>query len=87
MKIYKVSRTDRIGYDQYDAFICIAETAEDARRMHPNDDEETYDDGDDDKPYFNNWVYRKDVGALLVEEIGTTDDNSQKVVLASYNAG
>jgi hypothetical protein len=33
MKIYRVYRTDEVGYDEYDSHIVIAENPKDARHM------------------------------------------------------
>jgi hypothetical protein len=89
MNIYKVSRTDTVGWDQYDAFVCIAETEEAARNMHPDDDDiwdipDTYDDG-----YRRNtgWVKRKEINTLKVEYVGLAGVGLAKIVLASFNAG
>lgn len=35
MNIYKVERIDRVEYDDYSAFICVAESEEDARMLMP----------------------------------------------------
>lgn len=32
MKLFLVKRTDSIGYDEYDAFVCAAESEEQADR-------------------------------------------------------
>lgn len=39
MNIYKVSRTDYHYHDDddYEAFVCIAESEEDAKMLHPDD--------------------------------------------------
>jgi hypothetical protein len=91
MNIYKVSRTDTVGWDQYDAFVCIAETEEAARNMHPYEDDhddiwdipDTYDDG-----YRRNtgWVKRKEIGTLKIEHIGTAD-GLPGIILSSFCAG
>ena len=36
MNIYKVTRTDDWGYDNYDSFICIANNQEEAIEMPPD---------------------------------------------------
>ena len=38
MNVYKVSRKDDIDYDQYDSFVCVAETEEQAKLMFPDPD-------------------------------------------------
>lgn len=34
MKIWRVNRNDDIGYDEYDCYVCAAETESDALAMH-----------------------------------------------------
>lgn len=34
MKIWLVKRTDDIGYDEYDSYVCVAKTKELALSMH-----------------------------------------------------
>ena len=36
MNIYKVSRKDGASYDEYDSFVCVAETEEQAKLMFPD---------------------------------------------------
>ena len=38
MNIYKVSRKDGIDYDEYDSFVCVAKTEEQAKLMFPDPD-------------------------------------------------
>ena len=74
MNIYILSRSDKIDYDEYDAFVVVAESSEQAmeytRSVHPK---KSYDDWSDD------------VEALL---IGTTDKYDEPLILlGSFNAG
>jgi hypothetical protein len=90
MNIYKVSRTDEVGWDEYDSFVCVAETAAAAKKVHPFDEynntewpPETYSDG-----YRRNhgWVKREAIETLQVEYVGT-GDGPARIVLSSFCAG
>lgn len=102
MKIWLVSRKEGGGYDEYDAFVVVAETAEAARLTHPNEDEDvgsvlyatTKWDGrkwmstyrDGEQHESHDWPVEPD--SLIVTEIGTANDGQESgVVLASFNAG
>lgn len=85
MKLFLVSRTDDIGYEEYDAFVCAAESEEQALRMLPDDDWRT-------REYVNGliiWEWTKDLNKIKVEYIGEADEKYTKpaVILASFNAG
>ena len=43
MNVYKVSRKDEIDYDEYDSFVCVAESEEQAKLMFPDPDGIEYD--------------------------------------------
>lgn len=49
MNIYKVSRTDTIGYDEYDSFVIACKDEETARNTYPS----TFMSGKDDD--FGKW--------------------------------
>lgn len=87
MNIYLVERTDKVDYDQYIGFVCIAESENQARHMNP-----TYDGKFDNNlyynfnhPYITDWV--QDPNSLKVVKIGKADFNQVKIILYSYNAG
>ena len=92
MNIYLVERTDKIDYDQYTGFVCVAESENQARLMNP-----TYDGEFDNNLYYNfdcsyitDWV--QDPNSLKVTKIGKADYtlsifNQAKIILYSYNAG
>ena len=103
MKIYKISQNVNNDYDTYDSAIVYAETAEDARRIHPSStwtkggfyDEEkkefwTEYAGSNRKYLFedNYGSWTNDLTSIRVEEIGETKENVEKgVILASFKAG
>jgi hypothetical protein len=82
MNLYLVERRDRIGYHEFDSFVCRAETESEARAMHPNDDGSPtlYSDG-------RVWPVG-DRSTLVVTWIGEARTIiTPGVVLASFNAG
>lgn len=99
MKIYKVSRTDRISYDQYDSFICYARDEIEAKDIPPVDyivwdpDNERWseeyfaDEPPEDRFASRAWPVGKNT-LLKVELLGEGFDfNTPGVILASFNAG
>lgn len=85
MKLFLVKRTDDIGYDEYDAFVCAAESEEQARSMLPDDEWHM-------KEYVIGLImceWTKDLNKIEVEYIGEADEKYTEpaVILASFNAG
>ena len=74
MNLYKVSRKDGIDYDQYDSFVCVAETEEQAKLMFPNPDAMTWSDS-----LFHLQVMNRNKGTL-----GVFDENNYQVVDADW---
>lgn len=74
MKLYLISRTDRVGYDEHDSFVVAAESEENALSYSP------YGDTD-----YSTWTSRRD--NLVVECIGESNSPVEKVIIASFNAG
>jgi len=93
MKLWLVSRTDRIGYDEYDAVVVAAETEDAARKTYPSGD--LHIRWDEEKGTFTSTIYEGrwfdhswgKVSDLTVEYLGTTDREIEGVILASFNAG
>jgi hypothetical protein len=95
VKIYKVERTDNWSYDDYDSFVCFANSEDEARKLHPYGDDSyvLYEDGwhmkysdgriDDKIHDFMSWTH--DISSLKVQEL--KDSDKPEVILASYNAG
>ena len=96
-KLWLVSRTDSIGYDEYGSAVVAADTEEEARTIHPNGVAKAkLVDGYwrffwdipgstlHGEPYTSAWG---SVTNLTVEYLGTTDRDIKGVVLASFNAG
>jgi len=93
MHIYTVSRTDDVGYDEYRGFVCVAESPDQARRIHPNDEvyqvtwcvaRETWIDKWGD-PGTAAWT--TDLDSLEVEYVGDTTVPTAYVVMHSFRAG
>lgn len=99
--LYKVSRcdTDRIDYDEFDSFVCVAEDIESARRMHPRNHyvwnkrsggwHFRYKEGniEDDRCEYHGWT--TDIKGLVIEYMGpgVIELPVGRIILASFNAG
>ena len=77
MNLYLVSRTDRVGYDEYDSMVVAAESEDAARLMKPANEMAPYSG--------QGWTDNPE--ALTVELISTSLDSTPRVVITSYNAG
>lgn len=84
MNLYLLSQNERNGYDTYDSCVVCAESEDEAKRIHPREQNECFHGR-------NNWQsetwasYPENVTCKL---IGTAADNVKKgVVCASFNAG
>lgn len=97
LNIYKVSRVTDIDYDEYSAFICAAESEDDARRLHPRDwkssvlatDGFWYDEHStaEDEPWRDS-SWPDNISTLKVELLGTaTPSFLPGVLLALFHAG
>lgn len=89
MNLYLVSRTCTIGYDEYDAFVCAAESEEQAQKMLPFDEELIRDAPEENIRKLTIWEWENDLNKIKVEYIGKADEKytKPKVILASFNAG
>lgn len=92
-KLWFVRRTDRFGYDEYDSFVCAADTYEQALYMHPNEGV-VWDHTKGCFVYKNRkeWRYEGDTwrgfNDVIVEYLGYTDrEIAGKIICASFNAG
>ena len=84
MKLWHISQTVNNNYDTYDAAIVAAETADEARQVHPSGDNCRWGDVDG---YWENYTWAKasDVTATYIGE--AADGTQPGVILASFNAG
>lgn len=90
MNLYLVSRTDDIGYDEYDAFVCAAENEEQALSLHPDGGTIKEFFAEDGTHYIRNCDFEWRFGKRAVAKyIGKADEKYTKptVILASFNAG
>ncbi len=71
MNLYLVSRTDSVGYDEFDSMVVAAETPSKAVRMKP-------------ASYYGKLSTPDN---LKVKLVGTTTGKRPTVILASFNAG
>lgn len=93
-KLWFVRRTGLVGYDEYDSFVCAADTKEIAICIHP-DGSRIYDES------RKGWLWKDDLEGrvfnegtwanperLVVEYLGETDrEIAGTVICASFNAG
>lgn len=91
MNIYFVERTDEIGYDEFDSFVCVAHNEEEASRIHPS-----YQNND----FYKNLIlpigvhnfhfpcWAKSNLTLKITFIGKANNkyNKPEVICASFNA-
>ena len=83
MKLYRLSQTEKSGYDTHDSMIVCAHNEEDARSIHP------YGQAYPSEDWSNYWsTWASNPSQVKCEEIGEANDNQERgVILASYNAG
>ena len=96
-KIYLISQSVNNEYDTYDSAVVIAESPEEAKKIHPNENYD-YEEHKESNPYledksryekadqdYGTWARKEFV---KVEYLGIADKNKKKgVVCASFNAG
>lgn len=83
MKLWLISQTENTGYDTYDAAIVAAETADDARKIHPL--RPTAADAWTSRFMTDVWASSPDlVTAECIGEART--DMPAGLILASFNA-
>ena len=82
MNIYKIKQNANKDYDTYDSAVVIAESAQEAQQMQPEQDEPGFSP---DSREFK-WAVPEDV---IVTYIGIADPAFTKpcVIVSSFNAG
>jgi len=85
MKLYLVERTDKIGWDEYDSFVCVADSEESARQINPIDSYSEWTGESWDADGFD-WV---NPSTLKITEIGLAKEGlaNGNIILSSFNAG
>lgn len=89
MNLYLVSRPYTIGYDEYDAFVCAAESEEQARSMLPFNEEIVRGAPKENIRILTVLEWTNDLNKIKVEYIGKAYEKYTEptVILASFNAG
>lgn len=101
MKLFRISQTVNTDYDTYSKAIVVAKDEEDARRIHPSQEDFLFkdifydgvfkikrNDGDDDvfEDKYGSWT--NDISKVEVEYIGEAKKGLKRgVVCASFHAG
>jgi len=81
MKLWLISQSKHNDYDTYDSAVVAAETEEEARWIHPSNDEW---DGKSDH-HYDCWA---SVEFVKAEYLGEAKEGTKKgVICASFNAG
>ena len=84
MKLFKIYQNINRGYDTFDSAVVVANSAEEAQKIHPYD-------GSDDFLLYDDWVSRPDLVSVIYlgEVVGEPDDDIYPgaVICASFNAG
>ena len=84
MKLFKIYQNRNPGYDTYDSAVVVANSAEEAQKIHPCG-------GSSDFYTNDTWVARPDFVELLYlgEVVGEPDDDIYPgaIICASFNAG
>jgi len=80
----------KCGYDEYDAWVVIADDEEEVKRLC-NIRKEKELEKNKEKRERGEWLYREDNqyedNIDSIKLIGTTEEIESKIVLGSYNAG
>lgn len=96
MKIFLVERTDGIDYDEYDSFVCYAETSDQAKNTVPNPEYHMWKNGvlcysyREQEPVTYGFSWTKSLNNVIVRELGestTQEAKAGEVILSSFNAG
>jgi hypothetical protein len=84
MKLFRLHQNINTGYDTYDSAVVVADSAEEAQKIHPNG-------GSGDFSLYDSWVSRPDLVTLtyLGDVVGEPDDDIYPgaIICASFNAG
>lgn len=85
MKLWLLSQDVNNYYDTYDSCVVVEQTAEDAKRVHPNGFLRANEEGEFE--YYGDWVISvENVNAKYIGE-ADSDLKAGDVICASYNAG
>jgi 2-polyprenyl-6-methoxyphenol hydroxylase-like FAD-dependent oxidoreductase len=92
MNLYHISQTDVSGWDTYSDAVVVAESPEQAARIHPRTDWWRTDEEGiikhiplEDDMYSRDWT--DDPSHVTVRLLGTAIDTVEQVICASFHAG
>jgi hypothetical protein len=90
VNIYLVEQIENLGYDTYDSMVVVADSASTARTMHP--DEIWPGDNIPGATREAAWKRVHSTWAsspinVTVTHLGVADDPTERIILASFNAG
>lgn len=79
MKLYRIKRTDKVGWDEFIGAVVAANSEAEARRMHPG--------GGDHLNNYGEWP--TDLRKIRVTFLGEAapDFDKPQVIMNSFNAG
>ena len=84
MKLFKIYQNINTGYDTFDSAVVVANSAEEAQKIHPND-------SSGDFSMYDSWVSRPDLVSVIYlgEVVGEPDSDIYPgaIICASFNAG
>ncbi len=84
MKLFKIYQSINTGYDTFDSAVVVADSAEEAQKIHPCG-------GSLDFKMYDNWVSRPDLVKFIYlgEVVGEPDNDIYPgaIICASFNAG
>ncbi len=85
LRLYLVERTDTVGWDQFDSFVCVADSIESAQQINPSDSSSKWID---DKWTSDDYEWTNP-STLKIAEIGLPSENLNNgdIVISSFNAG
>lgn len=94
MKLYKISQDLNNDYDTYDSAIVAANSIDDARTIHPENEPQWGKQTKEEyvrRGYYpgdREWIPFSDIDKINVEYIGTAAKGTKRgVILSSYNSG
>jgi len=87
MNIYHVSRPDSdiVGYDEYSEFVCVSESIEAAKKIHPDSCIIRYPEFRQNEIPSSSWPV--DPALLTVVCLGPSQETEPRVVCASFHGG
>lgn len=83
MKLYLISRTDKVGWDGYDSFVVAAKDEKSALDFHPRGQYYLTEKDVSNRIYYG-WTSKEN---LKIEYIGESNSLVEKVIISSFNAG